>query len=143
MDEREREVEPPLHPARVAADLAVGGVGEADPLEQLVAARSALGLGDARAARSAAACARGPVSSGVERRLLQRGADRRAHPRPFGDDVEAADPRDAAGRRQQRRQHQHRRRLAGAVGPEEAVDLARLDLEVDAVDRARPLLELL
>jgi hypothetical protein len=36
----------------------------------------------------------------------------------------------------------HGRRLAGAVRAEEAVDLARRDLEVDAVDRARALLEL-
>ena len=42
--EREREVEPALHAARVAADLAVGGVGEPDALDQLVAARAALGL---------------------------------------------------------------------------------------------------
>ena len=43
VDEREREVEPPLHAAGVAADLAVGGLGEADALEQLVGARPALG----------------------------------------------------------------------------------------------------
>ena len=40
VDEREREVEPPLHPAGVAADLAVGRLGEADALEQLVRARA-------------------------------------------------------------------------------------------------------
>ena len=41
--EREREVEAALHAARVAADLAVRGVGEADAREQLVAAAAALG----------------------------------------------------------------------------------------------------
>ena len=51
----------------------------------------------------------------------------RAHLRPLLDDVEAGDARRAGGRRQQRRQHVHRRRLAGAVRAEEAVDLAGLD----------------
>ena len=36
VDEREREVEPALHPARVALDLAVCRFLEADPREQLV-----------------------------------------------------------------------------------------------------------
>ena len=35
--ERERQVEPALHPAGVAADLAIGRLGQADALEQLVA----------------------------------------------------------------------------------------------------------
>ena len=41
----------------------------------------------------------------------------------------------------ERRQHPHGRRLAGAVGPEEAEDLAGLDPQVDAahrLDDARP-----
>ena len=45
--EREREIEPPLHAARVAADLAVGGLGQPDAVEQLVAGarlRSAFGI---------------------------------------------------------------------------------------------------
>ena len=33
VDERQRQVEAPLHPARVAADLAVGGLGETDSRE--------------------------------------------------------------------------------------------------------------
>ena len=78
----------------------------------------------------------------VERRFLERGADRRAHLRPLADDVVAADPRSAGRRRQQRRQHQNGRRLARPVRAEEAVDLARIDVEVDPVDRPRPLLEL-
>ena len=36
---------------------------------------------------------------------------------------------------EQAEQHPDGRRLAGAVGPEEAVHLARLDLEVEAVER--------
>jgi hypothetical protein len=47
VDQRQREVQPPLHAARVAADLAVGRVGEPDTLDQLVPARAALALRDA------------------------------------------------------------------------------------------------
>ena len=39
--ERERQVEPALHPARVPAHLAIGGFGEADALEQLLGASGA------------------------------------------------------------------------------------------------------
>ena len=46
----------------------------------------------------------------------------------------AGDARAAAVGRQQRGQHAERRRLAGAVRPEQAEDLARLDRERDAVD---------
>jgi hypothetical protein len=78
----------------------------------------------------------------VEGGLLQGGADRRPHLRAFGDDVEAPDPGAAGGGREEGGQHQHSRRLAGAVGAEEAVDLTLANLEVDAVDRAGPVLEL-
>ena len=50
------------------------------------------------------------------------------------DDVEAADERGAGGRRQQRHQHPDQRGFAGAVGSEQAEDLAFLDGEADAVD---------
>jgi len=43
VDEREREVEPALHPARVAAHLPVGGLGQADAAEQLVGAPCSVG----------------------------------------------------------------------------------------------------
>ena len=41
----------------------------------------------------------------------------------------------AVGRLGQAEQHQDRRRLAGAVLAEQAEDLARVDLEVELVDR--------
>ena len=47
----------------------------------------------------------------------------------------ARHPRRARRDRHQRRQHPHGRRLAGAVRPEEAEDLTRRDLEVDAAHR--------
>ena len=79
-----------------------------------------------------------PGEQRVERRLLERGADRRAHLRPLLDDVVAGDARRAGGRRQQRRQHVHGRGLAGAVRAEEPVDLAGGDGQVDPVDGVDP-----
>ena len=77
----------------------------------------------------------------VERGLLQRGADGGPHLGALLDDVEAGHARSARGGGQERRQHVHRRRLAGAVRPEEAVDLTGLDAKVDPVDRADVALE--
>ena len=141
VDECQRQVEPPSHAAGVVAHFALRRLREADPLEQLGGPSPALGLvqpvqGGLQSHVLAAAEQR------VECRLLQRRPDRGAHPRPFADDVEARHPRRPRGRWQQRRQHQHGRRLARPVGPEEAVDLALLDSQVDSVDRARPVLEL-
>jgi hypothetical protein len=83
-----------------------------------------------------------PRQEVVERRLLQRGADPAAHLRALGRDVEAGH-RGAPGRRwQQRGEHVDRRRLAGSVGAEEAVDLTALHVKLDAVDRADGTLEL-
>ena len=47
-----------------------------------------------------------------------------------------------AGRPQQRHEHPHGRRLAGAVGSQKAVHLARRDLEIDAVDGLQAAFEL-
>ena len=108
-------------------DPAVGGVGEADALEQLV------GAWPRSCARQRLQARLQPqvLAAGeqrVERGLLQRGADRRcAPPGPALTTSKPATRARARGRRQERRQHQHRRRLAGAVRPEEAVDLARRD----------------
>ena len=87
--EREREVEAALHAAGVAADLAVGRVGEADALEQLGAAAAALALGQA-VQRGLEAQVLAAGEQRVERGLLERGADRLAHLRALADDVEAA-----------------------------------------------------
>src|SRR6059058_182977 len=45
VDERHRQVEPALHPARIAAYLAVGGVCQPDPRDQLVRTLIALAAG--------------------------------------------------------------------------------------------------
>ena len=92
VEQGEREVEPALHPAGVAAHLAVGGVGEADPLDQLVAALLALGLRDAVEGALEAHVLVG-AQLRVERGLLQGGADRVADRGALGGDVVAGDRR--------------------------------------------------
>ena len=47
VDERQREVEPSLHPAGVAAYLAVGRLGEPDALEELVGTGPPIGAREA------------------------------------------------------------------------------------------------
>ena len=59
VDEREREVQPALHAARVAADAAVGRLGQPDALEQLLRAPPAVGRRAGPAAWPGAAGARG------------------------------------------------------------------------------------
>ena len=132
VDQRRGEVEAALHPARVAADAAVGGGDQVDPLEQVVGAPLALGAGQALQC-GLQADQLAPGHQRVERGLLQGDPDRAAHRARFVDHVVPGDGGPPAGRQQQRGQHPHRRRLAGPVGAEEAVDFALLDLEVDAL----------
>jgi hypothetical protein len=139
--ERQRQVQPPLHPAGVAADLAVRRVAQAHALDQLVAAPAPLALRHALQ-RGLQLHVLAPGQQRVQGRLLQRGADRRAHGGSRAHDVVARHASGARGGREQRGQHQHGGRLAGAVGPQEAVDLTRLHAQVDPVDGARSLLEL-
>jgi len=121
--------------------LAIGRVVEADPGEQLVGPRAPLGAWQRLEARLQAQVLAAREQR-IERGLLQRRPDRLPHLRPLLHHVEAADPGDPGRGRQQRGEHQHRGRLACSIRAEEAVDLARDDREVDAVDRARALLEL-
>ena len=58
-------------------------------------------------------------------------ADVAAHGRGVRDDVDARDRRGARGRADQRGQHAHGRRLAGAVRAEHGDELAGGDVEVD------------
>ena len=140
VDEGQREVEPALHATRVAADPAVGRLPQPHPGEQLVAPLRSLWLREpVQSALEPHVLAAREV--GVERRLLERRADRVAHRGPLANDVVAGDPRGPGGGGQERGQHVHGGRLAGAVRAQEAVDLARPHLEVDAVDRPRAVLE--
>jgi hypothetical protein len=78
----------------------------------------------------------------VERRRLQRDADPAADLRGLRLDVEARDGCTAACRAQERDEHAYRRRLAGAVAAEDAVDLPARNLEIDPVDGLQAALEL-
>ena len=142
VDEREREVEPALHPARVAGHLPVGRVLEPDALEQVVGPNLTLrSFGTpwsvacslrwsrpVRSGSSAASCSATPISERTFGPSLTTSyPPTRAVPEVGGSSVvrtwTVVD-------------------LPGAVRPEEAVDLTRRDGEVDPVDRARTLLVL-
>ena len=133
VDQRGGEVEAALHAARVAGDAPVEGVTEIDQLAELLGA--AIGIAGRQAVQPTLQPQQlAPGLAGIERRLLEGDADAQPDLAGVLDDVEAGDGRLAARRRQQRAQHPHGRRLAGAVRAEEAVDLAAPDLEVDAGD---------
>ena len=139
--EGEREVEPPLHTAGVTRDLPVGGVDEPDPMDELVRTWLALALRDALQRRlqpQVVTCGEEWVKGG----FLQRHTDQPADLRPVLHDVVAADERRPGGRRQERCQDVDGRGLPGPVRAQEAVDLAGLDHDVDAVDGAGALLVL-
>ena len=73
----------------------------------------------------------------IERRLLERDADTEADVDGVAGDVEPCDLGPPRSREQQGAQHMDERRLSRAVRAEKAVDLTRLDVEVDAVDGVR------
>src|SRR5215216_705667 len=137
----EREVQPPLHPAGVTAHPPVRGLREPDALQELSAPLFPL------CSRQAVQSSLEPqvVAAGEERvegGLLQRRPYRGAHLRPLLHDVVAGDARGAARGRQERREHQYRRGLAGPVRTEEAVDLSLPHGEAYAVYGPGPLPEL-
>ena len=127
MDQCRRQVESALHAAGIGLHAPVGRFEQVDPLQQRLGPRLALCLRHAVERRLQA----DQLATGhqrVECRLLQGDADRAPDSRSVVDDIVAGDRRPPAARLQQGRQHPHRRRLAGAVGAEEAVDLALADL---------------
>jgi hypothetical protein len=121
--------------AQATRELAHGLVrvlGEAEPLDPVARARGGrVEVEQARVQREL--LARGQLR--IERRLLEHDADLPAHRGALAHDV-AAEQRDLArARREQRREHAHRRRLARAVRAEQAeADPAR-HVEVDARER--------
>ena len=135
MDQREGEIESPPHAARVGADATLGRTRETDPLEEIGAALLHRSPSGCRTARPAARAARDRSSADRWPRpasatpMLRRTESASLH------HVETGHPRDAGRGPQQGGEHPHGRALAGAVGAEEAEHLARLDLEIDTVDR--------
>jgi hypothetical protein len=135
VQEAARDVQPLAHAARVALDALLLAALQADELEQLV---------DAGALRARLdGVELGEVAQVVQRRqpLVEAAvaaedvADVLAHPARVVDDVVAEHPRRPRGGDQQRDQHLDRRRLAGAVRPEQAEELALGDLEAHAAHR--------
>ena len=92
--EREREVQPPPHPARVAADAPVGGLRQADALEQRDRA-FARGRAAQPVQRALHPQQLAPGHQRVDRGLLQRDADRAPDRVGVRDDVVPGDARGA------------------------------------------------
>ena len=74
----------------------------------------------------------------IDHRLLEYDAADAAGLKRLAGDVVADEPGAAAGRLDRRREHPYRGRLAGAVGTEQAEDLAAGDLEVDPLHGLHP-----
>jgi hypothetical protein len=123
VDESERDVEAPLHPARVAAHDAIRRVDDPDQLEQLVDAGAQVVAGEALDPPLEHEVL-SPGRLAVDARLLRDVADRAADAVRLPDRVVAGDERAAGVRLRQRRQHADGRRLARAVRAEQAEDLA-------------------
>ena len=121
-------------PREYVVDLLVGRVGQPDALEQRVDAV----LGHVRVhavepARVAQVLAAGHAA--VEADGVGQVADVALDLERACARIDAQHARRAAGRLGQAEQHQDRRRLARAVGPEQAEDLALVDRQVELVDR--------
>ena len=115
------------HAERVAADLVVGPAAEADALERGVDA--AVGALVARRGVDVQVLAAGEMA--VEARLLDDRADARQRLRAV---VLAEQADRAAGGLREPEQQPDQRRLAGAVGAEEAEGAAARHLEVDVLE---------
>jgi hypothetical protein len=114
------------------ADHRLADVPHAALLHRVVDAGLALGLGDALDL-GAEVQERVHVHVRVEGRRLGDVADAPLHLQRLLEDVVARDPRRALGRGEVAGEDPHRRRLPGAVGAQEAEDLALVHAERDAV----------
>jgi hypothetical protein len=140
VDQCARQVEPALHAARVALGAAVGGVGQADQVEQLLRARPGVRPTDpVQAALQLQQLA--PRLDRIEADLLERHADPPPYRGGIVDHVHARHAGAAGGRREERAEHPHGGGLAGAVGAEEAEHLPLGDGEVDVANRLDSALE--
>ena len=127
-----RDAEALAHPVGVAADLAVGPVGQVDDLEDLLEQAGPDAAVEEREALEVLPA--GQV--GVEAWALDEAGDAVQHADAGVGPGPAEDPDRARVGPDQPEQHPQERRLAGAVGPEDAVDLARGHAEGDVVDGA-------
>ena len=131
-DQRAGDLEPAPLAAAEALDRAVEEAVEAQRRRELADSLRGHGAIDAPEAGVDVEVAQ-PAERAVHHRVLEDDAARLARRERFTRDVEARDARASGARHDRRRQHADRRRLAGAVGAEQAEDLARGDGEVDAL----------
>ena len=129
-DEAGREVEPAAHPARVRLRLAVGGLGQPELVEQLVARARARRARDEVEQPAEQLEVLAPGEHLVDRVVLAGEPDPVADLGGVARDVEAGDPRAPGVGAQQRAEDPHRRRLARAVRAEQPADAALRHLEV-------------
>jgi hypothetical protein len=121
--------------ARERADRTLPFVLQVEEIEQLVAALRDLRGGEP-IEEAGEAQVLGHRERAVERRFLEHDADRSAHGHRAASHVVPGDARIALRRPQQRREHVDRRRLAGAVRPEQPEELPCRNLEIERFDGA-------
>src|SRR6516165_4928111 len=124
------------HAAREGGNALLGVLGEPYPLERVGDALFALGEAEADQARGVAEIVGGaePV---VEADHVRQVADAALDRERLARRIEAEHAHLAAGDFRQPQQHQDGRRLAGAVGAEQAENLAAPDVKRDMVDGDR------
>jgi len=124
------------HAARIGAHGLAAGLFEAHPLQRR---RDALvGLGGLQPAEGRGVAQIGdPAEVVVEPDRVRHVADAPLDLERLAQRIEAGDDDATRSRLGQAEQHQDRRRLAGAVRPEQAEHLARFDRKVETVDRER------
>jgi hypothetical protein len=123
-----------LHAARERVDPAAAPLPEAHHLEHLLHAFAEQASGHAiELGVEAEVLLGGQVE--IEGGVLEHQADVAPDLTPLGHHIVPRHQRRPAGRFHERAQHPDRRRLAGAVRPEEAERLPRCHLEVDATHR--------
>ena len=113
---------------RVALDDAVGGIDEVEALEQVAAPAASLLAGHVEQPPDVLEVL-GAGQALVDGGVLAGQADPGLGPHRFGDDVDAVDERSSGVGAQERGEDAHGRRLAGAVGAEQADDLGARDDE--------------
>ena len=134
VDDRAAERDALLEALRQALDVAIAQIADAHELDDVARRPCAAPRRAGRSARAKKSRYSVDGRVGVDAGVVGHEAGDPPHLLRIVDDGVAADARVAALRRIQRRQDAHRRRLAGAVGADEAEHLAALDAERDVVN---------
>ncbi len=132
--QRGGQVEAAAHSSGEGLHQAVGVVGKAQPLEQLVGARSRHRAGQVIEAPHELEVRAGGEQA-VDRGGLACQPDPRADGGSIGHDVEAVDPRAARAGLGERGEDAHRRGLAGAVVAEQSEDGTGRHVEIQVAQR--------